>query len=246
MLTPWWRPRVGGADTTSAGGVEPTRILDWQSDAMSELVAALDDMLDPRGRLQQAHSLIAARVRPVYALDDQQPVSVTLTRGRGSCSQRLAALEAVARASGVATRSRGLLVDGRFWYPRFPRIRFIVPDVVLLAWPEFNLGEQWVSATELFGPVEQLSASGGGFTNDDGETLFDALARTAVDWDGATSTPGTCSVCDLSATVVADLGRFNSRDELFARHGQTMCWPARTLAAPVLGRWSAEASRAAA
>ncbi|WP_457464607.1 hypothetical protein [Streptomyces sp. TE5632] len=62
-----------------------------------------------------------------------------LRRGRGSCSQRLAVLESVARASGVATRVRGLLVDGSFWYPRFPRLHRIVPEQVLLAWPEFRL-----------------------------------------------------------------------------------------------------------
>ncbi|GAA3246426.1 hypothetical protein ACFO1B_54845 [Dactylosporangium siamense] len=130
-------------------------------------------------------------------------------------------------------------MDGRFWYPRFPRLRHLVPTEVLLAWPEFHLDQQWVSTTELFGSVEQLSASGGGFTNRGGETLFDAVTRTAVDWDGVTSTPGTCSACDLSAAVLADLGHFGSRDQLFARHGQTMCWGARTLTDPILNRWTA-------
>jgi hypothetical protein len=48
-------------------------------------------------------------------------------------------LEAVARAIGVPTRVRGLLVDGVFWYPRFPRSKPLVPERVLLAWPEFLL-----------------------------------------------------------------------------------------------------------
>jgi hypothetical protein len=48
-----------------------------------------------------------------------------------------------------------------------------------------------------------------------------------------------CSTCDLSATVLRDLGRFDSRDELFIRYGQTLCWPARTLAEPFLSRWAA-------
>jgi len=238
MLTPWWRARAAAA-TASAGSIEVTPILDWRSAAVSGLVADLAPFSDPWIRLRSAHSLIAARVRPVYAVDDQQPVSITLARGRGSCSQRLAVLEAVARALGVATRCRGLLVDGRFWYPRFPRLRFLVPAEVLLAWPEFHFDGQWVSTTELFGSVERLSAGGGGFTNSGGETLFDAVARTAVDWDGVSSAPGTCSACDLSATVIADLGRFDSRDQLFATHGQTMCWGARTLAAPVLNHWAA-------
>ncbi|WP_197043714.1 hypothetical protein [Saccharothrix sp. NRRL B-16314] len=93
----------------------------------------------------------------------------------------------------------GLVVDGRFWYPRFRRVPFLVPARVLLAWPEF---------------------------------------RVAVDWDGLTCSPGTPSACDLSATVLTDLGRFPSRDDLFADHGQTLCGPLTTLADPFLSRWA--------
>jgi hypothetical protein len=242
ILIPWWQARTPSA-TTSSGGTGATPILDWPSAAVSGLVADLEPASDPWTRLRSAHTVITVRVRPVYAVDDQQPVSVTLARRRGSCSQRFAVLEAVARALGVATRCRGLLVDGRFWYPRFPRLRFLVPTEVLLAWPEFQLGGRWVSATELFGSVERLSAGGGGFTNSGGETLFNAVARTAVDWDGVSSLPGTCSACDLSATVIADLGRFDSRDQLFATHGQTMCRGARILASPILDRWAAACER---
>lgn len=243
---PWWRLRVGNSDVTTVGGVEPTAILNWSSREMSDLVAALDPTLGPLHRVRQAHQLIAVRIKPVYAVDDEQPVSVTLAKGHGSCSQRMAVLEAVARASGIATRVRGLLVDGRFWYPRFPHMRFLVPDVVVLAWPEFHLDGQWVSLTELFGSVERLNATGVGFTNTGGETLFDAVAHTAIDWDGCSSSSEACSACDLSAKVVADLGWYNSRDQLFAQHGQTMCAPAWMLAAPVLDRWSAGAGRPAA
>jgi hypothetical protein len=241
LLTPWWRNRSEAEAREVTGGIEPTAILNWRSPEIRALTGEIGSAEDGRDLLQRAHRLIAARVRPVYAVDDAQPVSRTLARGRGSCSQRLAVLEAVARSSGIATRSRGLLVDGRFWYPRFRRLRFVVPDAVLLAWPEFRLDKVWLSASELFGPP------GGGertaeFTNADEETLFDALARGAVDWDGVTSTPGTCSTCDLSATVLRDLGRFASRDELFNRYGQTLCWPARTLAEPFLSRWAAGAN----
>lgn len=110
----------------------------------------------------------------------------------------------------------------------------------MLAWPEFLLDSEWVQAAELFGSLSELSEDpGGGFTNADAETLFDALARTAVDFDGVTSQPGICSTCDLSATVLADLGYFPSRDALFAAHGQTLCWPARVAAEPFLSRWAA-------
>ncbi|MGW1006072.1 hypothetical protein [Streptomyces sp. NPDC002520] len=169
----------------------------------------------------------------------------------GSCSQRLAVLEAVARASGVATRVRGLLVDGTFWYPRFPRFQWAVPHQVVLAWPEFRMDgpstddratAPWLTVSELFGGLDELSrGADGGFTNAGPETLFEALSRTAIDWDGATVCPADGPACDLSAHVLADLGHFDSRDELFAEHGQTLCGTARLLAEPVLSRRSAGA-----
>ncbi len=186
-----------------------------------------------RDLLVAAHRLITARVRPVYAMNEKQPVSRTLLLERGSCSQRLALLEAVARAGGIASRVRGLLVDGRFWYPRFPQLRALIPHQVVLAWPEFMLDSQWLSVSELYGGLDTLQ-KGGGFVNAGGETLFDAVARTAVDWDGLT-----CSSCDLSGYVLADLGYFSSRDLLFRTHGQTLCLPVRIIADIIMSRRAA-------
>ncbi|MER5179796.1 transglutaminase domain-containing protein [Streptomyces sp. NPDC002896] len=232
------------------GSVQPTAILDWEHPVVAALAARVRREADARGSagprelLQVAHGIIARGVRPVYSVEERRRTSRTLRIGRGSCSQRMAVLESVARAQGVPTRVRGLLVDGAFWYPRFPRFKPLVPEQVLLAWPEFLLEGEWEPIGELFGSLAELSCSGGGeFTNRGGETLFDAVARTAVDWGGAEG----CGMsggggCDLSAQVVVDLGYFDSRDELFARHGQTLCLPARRLSEPVLGRWGAGAS----
>jgi hypothetical protein len=171
-------------------------------------------------------------MRAAYDLDDARRISRVLARGRGSCSQRFAVLEGVARAAGIPTRVRGLIVDGAFWYPRFRRLSMIVPDRVILAWPEFLADGNWVGVSELFGSLEALCETRpSGFANQGGETLFEAVACTAVDWDGVTSTPGSRSACDLSGTLRADLGRFNSRDELFARYGQTVSLPFRVVAA---------------
>ena len=261
LLAPRGRVRVRTADGgTVAGSTAPTPILDWQHPNVSSLLRRIDIPADSGGTsspahriaaLRQAHQWIAAVVQPVYSVQDERPVSEVLRRLRGSCSQRLAVLESLARASGVATRVRGLLVDGRFWYPRFPRLHRIVPHQVVLAWPEFRLdglsqteypAAPWLTVSELFGGLNDLSEdSRGGFTNAGTETLFEALSRTAIDWDGATVCPAVGTTCDLSAYVLADLGHFDSRDELFAQHGQTLCGIARVLAEPILSRRSAGA-----
>ncbi|MFI1098564.1 transglutaminase domain-containing protein [Streptomyces sp. NPDC020917] len=262
------RRRVGTRTTRSgaaAGGTAPTPILDWRHPAVAAFVGRIDAApgaqaaphADHRiAQLHRAHRVIAAYVRPVYSVQDERPVSEVLRRRRGSCSQRLAVLECVARASGVATRVRGLLVDGRFWYPRFPRLRFVVPRHVVLAWPEFRVDgpspdgggtAAWLTASELFADLHESGAgSAGGFTNAGAETLFEAVSRTAVDWDGVTVCPAAGPGCDLSAYVVADLGHHDSRDALFDRHGQSLCGTARLIAEPVLGRRAAGAQGAAA
>jgi hypothetical protein len=238
------------------GGTESTRILDWGhprvESAVRNIGVAAQDEEGPAAKvaaLRRAHRWISAEVRPVYSVEEVRPVSEVLRRGRGSCSQRMAVLEAVARAWGMPTRVRGLVVDGTFWYPRFPRLHRLVPSQVVLAWPEFRIdGVQevghasapWLPVSQLFDRAgEPGRLAGGGFTNAGPETLFDALSRTAIDWDGATTCPASAGQCDLSAYLLMDLGHFDSRDELFARHGQTLCTMARLLAEPVLGRRAA-------
>ncbi|MEI5527306.1 transglutaminase domain-containing protein [Streptomyces brasiliscabiei] len=227
------------------GSTRATAILDHDDPRVGALARRAESEATPRDALRTAHRIIARHVRPVYSVEDGRRVSRTLRLGRGSCSQRMAALEAVARAVRVRTRVRGLLVDGTYWYPRFPRLKPFVPEQVLLAWPEFRISGAWMPIGELFDAATPGGATpggaGDGFTNKGGETLFDAIARTGVRWDAC----GTASAaaCDLSAQVVADLGHFDDRDELFARYGQTLCRTARTLTEPVLGRWSAGATR---
>ncbi|MFF6781749.1 transglutaminase domain-containing protein [Streptomyces sp. NPDC012510] len=230
------------------GSTRATAILDHDDPQVGAVARRALSEATPRDALRTAHRIIARHVRPVYSVEDGRRVSRTLRLGRGSCSQRMAALEAVARAVRVRTRVRGLIVDGTFWYPRFPRLKPFVPEQVLLAWPEFRISGEWVPIGELFdtstpdsapAPDGAAPVSGHGFANKGGETLFDAVARTGVRWDTCGARQGTA--CDLSAQVVADLGHFDDRDELFDRHGQTLCWTARTLTEPVLGRWSAGA-----
>jgi hypothetical protein len=206
----------------------PTAILDHGHPAVRRVAHDAGTGVLAEGEfVRAAHRALAGAVRPVYTLADRVPASVVLARGRGSCSQRMACLEAVARAGGVGTRVRGLWVDGRFWYPRFRLARRFIPRRILLAWPQFHIDGVWTDFDELYAPMaEQLRANGSGSFTNDGETLFEAVAHTPVDFLGKTRSCGpVCDVApaaDLSRFVLGEAGLFDSRDEMFARHGSLL------------------------
>ena len=237
LITRWYkRTQPSGEGTAVCGGsTVQTAILDYRSAEIVRLVerarvaAHADNAL---AVVEAAHGIIRDEVRAVYALAEETPASRTFARGFGSCSQRLAILESVARSIGVPTRVRALLIDRAFWYPRFPRIGGLLPDRIMLVWPEFHVGE-WRSAGELFGAVG--CRGGSAFTNNGAETLFEAAGRCAVDWDGRTDG----GEFDLSRFVRADFGYFTDRDEAFARRGQALCAPSRLVADPILRRIAA-------
>lgn len=78
-------------------------------------------------------------------------------------------------------------MDGRFWYPRSPRTPWLVPDRVVLAWPEFQTATGgWIPVDEL---CEATVVMEDGFTNAGEETLFDAIRSDALRELGRSSSP---------------------------------------------------------
>lgn len=216
------------------GSTGVTPILDHRAPILDSIVIP-DDAVSPIERVRAAFEQVRTRVRPVYSMADRRPVSTVLRLGRGSCSQRLATVEAVARREGVPTRVRGLVVDGRFWYPRFRGLERLVPERIVLAWPEFHIDDHWLDAGRLF-PTSDASA----FTNAGAETLFDALGRGAVRLDGPACD---CDDDALARWVLFELGTFADRDTLYDRSGLNLPTPIRVVIEPVFGRWAAGATR---
>jgi hypothetical protein len=201
--------------------LKPTAILDCQHPSVRQLAQDLRGRrVEDRAFLTIAHTYLVHAVRPVYSVDEWQRASTTLQKQRGSCSQRLACLEALARTCGIGTRARALRIAGSFWFPPFPYVRRLIPPEILLVWPQFFLAGSWVDFDEIYTPlVPQSGQAHEPFTNR-GESLFDAVAHTAVDFFGKTKAEGReRSPCDLSSFVLADEGFFDTRDEVFVRFG---------------------------
>lgn len=157
--------------TLNRRNVEPTSILDYGSPALrrfAETIRPTDD--SPTGFLRAAHEAISSRIVPIYTVKERQPMSSTIDKARGSCSQRLACLEGLARSRGIGARVRALWVFGRFWNNRFPPARWFIPGKVLLAWPQFAIDSDWCGVEEIYGSLEQRAPGAIPFAND-GETL---------------------------------------------------------------------------
>ena len=217
--------------------LEPTRILDYLSEQVRHFAHSLQPADSQIGFLRAAHQGITEHIQPIYTIREHQPVSQTIKRGRGSCSQRLACLEALARSKGIGTRVRGFWVSGEFWNKRFPLSRCFIPRRVLLAWPQFWLKGAWCGVEEIFDRLENLAEHSSAFANN-AETLFEAIRTTPVDFEGRTQ--GCSTNCDLSKYVVDNSGVFDTRDELFTRIGTLEeTWRGRAFELLFAGRKSA-------
>ena len=111
-------------------------------------------------------------------------------------------------------------MSGRFWYPRFRLFRGFIPSKILLVWPQFLLEGKWVDFDELYGSAIELAAQAEHAFSNSGESIFDAVDHTPVDFMAKTCGPAcTPSRFDLSKFILSDEGFFDTRDEVFARFG---------------------------
>jgi Transglutaminase-like superfamily len=195
-----------------------TKILDHAHSGVQSLVAQLGaSQPSARAFVQAAHRHLREKMKAVYSIDEDRPVSQTLRLNTGSCGQRMAAVEALARGYGVPTRVRALWLDRRFWFSRLPLLRFFLPRQTLMPWSQFYLDGSWVDFDELFGPISELAAGSPvkhAFTNR-GESLFDAVRHVPVDFFGKLKGTAHASY-DISHMVLADGGVFQTRDEVLS------------------------------
>lgn len=204
----------------NSANVAPTTILDHASPEVAQTAARLGESSPPpREFLRAAHRHLTSVMRPVYSLEERYPVSRLLREARGSCSQRMACLEGLARAHGIPTRVRALFLKGRFWAPRLPLLSRFLPERSLMPWPQFFLDGDWVGFEETFAPLPQLAAGASHRFTNRGVSMFEAVESTPVDFFGALRRTGNSRAADFDLTefVAEDAGAFDSRDQLFER-----------------------------
>ena len=192
--------------------VAATPILDYKSAQVQEALKRLA-YTRPAQRefVQMAHRHLSDVMRPIYSIGETDSASQVMEVNGGSCSQRMACMEALARGYGIATRVRALWLDKSFWYERLPLLKPIMPKKTLMPWPQFYLDGAWVDFDEVYAPMAALAARAKHAFTNAGESLFDAIARQPVDLLGKSEK------FSLRRFVVGDDGFFDTRDELLAK-----------------------------
>ena len=205
-----------------------TAILDHTHPRVREVIGRLQEQVrEPRAFLQAAHRHLTDVMRAVYSIDERLPASELLRINGGSCSQRMACLEALARGGGIPTRVRALWLERRFWFDRLPLLRRVLPRRTLMPWPQFRLDGAWVDFDEIYGSTAALVARARHPFTNRGESLFDAISHVPVDFLGKAVACGRPEY-SLSGLVAEDAGFFDTRDELVDRLERTT-WMGRLL-----------------
>ena len=197
-----------------------TKILDHASPEIAAAAARIGASApSPRDFLRAAHRHITSSLRGVYSLEEKFPVSRILREACGSCSQRMALLEGLARAHGIPTRVRALFLKGHYWAPRLPLLRRFLPERTLMPWPEFFVDGDWVGFEEVFSPLPELAAGARGRFTNRGISMYEAVEKTPVDFFGKLRRAGHPRAAELELTefVAAEEGVFDSRDLMFER-----------------------------
>jgi hypothetical protein len=218
--------------TVRAANLAPTSILDHERSTIRALAAGLARELaapTERAFVQAAHRYLAAAIRPVYTLDEFQPASETLKERRGSCSQRLACLEALARARDTGTRVRALgrrpvLVSA---LPPVPPLHPAAnPARLVPIPPRRRLG----GLRRVVHAGRRARRAGGGRVHQQRRDAVRGRRAHGGRFPRQVARLRPAG-CDLSRFVVADAGVFDTRDAVFTRFGSLQdTWRGRAFA----------------
>lgn len=193
--------------------LQPTPILDYGASEVQKVLALFGSRAtSSREFLQRAHGHVSETMRPIYSIEETIPVSRLFELNQGSCSQRMACVEALARARGIATRVRALWLDRTFWYSRLPLLRFVLPKKgILMPWPQFFVDNAWLDFDEIYDSITHLAAQASHPFTNRGVSMFDAVQRSPVDFFAKSEKCGLPQF-SLARVVIADGGYFDTRD----------------------------------
>jgi transglutaminase-like putative cysteine protease len=200
--------------------LEPTPLLDYGSDAISDLVTRRNwSHMPDRQKIARIYDFVRDEIPFGYNERDELPASRILADGYGQCNTKAVLFMALLRAVGIPCRIHGFTIDkklqrgaiGGIWYK-------LTPDRIVHSWVEIRYGDVWLDTEGIILDKKYLDSLQKRYEDCVGAfcgygVATKSLQNPTIDWNEN-------STYIQREGIVDDFGVFDNPDVFFAAHSQ--------------------------
>lgn len=207
--------------TLSDAVLEPTRLLDFRTTAISELIATRGwQGLSEHDRIGAAYDFVRNEIAFGYNSTDEVSASMVLRDGYGQRNTKGTLLMALLRALDISCRLQGFTIHKSLQRGIVPEVIYpLAPASILHSWVEVLHRGRRINLEGFILDDAVLSALQDRFVRDnDGLCGYgvgtDRLSSPSVEWSGA-------DTYIQKTGINADLGLFDTPDDFYPMHQQS-------------------------
>ena len=207
--------------TFSDAVLEPTRLLDFRTTAISELITNRGwQGLSEHDRIGAAYDLVRNEIAFGYNSTDDISASMVLRDGYGQCNTKGTLLMALLRGLDIPCRLHGFTIHKSLQRGIVPELIYpLAPESILHSWVEVLHRGRWINLEGFILDDAVLSVLQDRFVRDNDSLCgygvgTDRLSSPSVEWSGT-------DTYIQKTGINADLGLFDTPDDFYAQHQQS-------------------------
>lgn len=199
--------------------LDPTPLLDFQSDGIADLIQARGWLALPEhDRIGAAYDFVRNEILFGYNRADDIPASEVLADGYGQCNTKGTLLMALFRALELRCRLHGFTIHKALQRGVVPELVYpLAPSEILHSWVEVESAGRWIVLEGFILDTPFLETLQAKFAGQDSLCGYgvgsDCLGAPSVAWTGS-------DTYIQKTGIVRDLGTFDSPDKFYAEHMQ--------------------------
>lgn len=201
-----------------------TRILDFSHPDLQSLIKKRGWREFPeKERILAIYNFVRDEIRFGYNVSDDVPASAVLADGYGQCNTKGNLFMALLRAVGIPCRYHGFTIDKELQKGAITGIWYrLAPQEIIHSWVEIFFEGKWLNIEGFILDMGYLTALQSRYKNTRGYfcgygVATQNFANPQVQWEGG-------DTYIQKEGINRDFGVFDSPDEFFAGHRQSLNW----------------------
>lgn len=202
--------------------LKETSLLDFSNKKIQDVIVRNHWMgLDEKSKILSAYNFVRDDIAFGYNIDDRIPASQVLDDGIGQCNTKGILLMAFLRALDIPCRMHGFTIYKALQKGAMRGIYYrLAPKEILHSWVEVFYNGHWLNLEGFILDMEYLGRLQKKFSGHEGSfcgygVATDDFQNPQVSWNGN-------DTYIQKEGIAKDFGVFNSPDEFFLKHGQTL------------------------